>query len=41
MNYLNLFVDNKENNLELFSIMINEAKPYLFLDLIMPDFEET
>ena len=32
--------DNKKNNLELFSIMINEAKPYLFLDLIMPDFEE-
>ena len=34
------FCDTKENNLELFSIMINEAKPYLFLDLIMPDFEE-
>ncbi len=34
------FCDKKENNLELFSIMLNEAKPYLFLDLIMPDFEE-
>ena len=35
------FCDTKENNLELFSIMINEAKPYLFLDLIMPDLKNT